>query len=364
MRFFRFSPLVLLAAACLATPATPTVAATETTGQTAAAKETVPPSPTATGPIEDAPRPGEGAPMPVGHAFILGVVEGITEFLPISSTGHLILTNEVLDLDREVQARDLDGTPLWQDPPGSADAPQGNPLTVKEAADIYAIVIQAGAIAAVALLYWRTILGVLAGLFGRNPDGLRLLRNLLVAFFPAVILGLLFEDLIDTYLFSVETVIAALIVGAFIMLGVDRWQRRRAHALGERLPDPRLSELTVLQSLLIGLLQCVAMWPGMSRSMMTIVGGYIAGLRPARAAEFSFLLGLPTLAGAAVYKALGAGTLVPAAFGWGPLLLGCLVAAIAAAAAVRFLVTYLTRHGLGIFAWYRLALAAAVLLLL
>lgn len=307
-------------------------------------------------------RPGAGAPLPVGHALALGVVEGVTEFLPVSSTGHLILTNRLLDLNREEQARGLDGAPLWRKPAKPGDAPQ--PFTVKEAADVYAVVIQAGAIAAVALLYWRPILGVFAGLVGRNPAGLRLLRNLLLAFFPAVILGLAFEDLIDTHLFSVGTVAAALFVGAGIMLVADRWQRGRARREGAALPDPAPADLSPRQAIVIGLLQCVAMWPGMSRSMMTIVGGYLAGLRPARAAEFSFLLGLPTLTGAAVYKAAGSGGLVVEAFGWGPVVLGCVVAAVAAGLSVRWLVGYLTRHGLAVFAGYRIVLAILIVAVL
>ncbi|HEX9781483.1 MAG TPA: undecaprenyl-diphosphate phosphatase, partial [Opitutaceae bacterium] len=176
--------------------------------------------------------------------------------------------------------------------------------------------------------------------------------------------GLLFDDLIDAHLFSVETVAVALLVGAVIMTAADRWQRRRAKILGESLPDPSPADMSARQALLIGLLQCLAMWPGMSRSMMTIVGGYLAGLRPARAAEFSFLLGLPTLAGAALYKSLGAGGLVVSAFGWQPLLIGCVVAAVSAALSVRWLVAYLTRHGLALFAGYRVILAAVVLLIL
>ncbi len=312
-----------------------------------------------------APLPGEGAPLPMAHAVWLGIVEGVTEFLPVSSTGHLVLTNHLLGLDREAAALGLDGEPLWKTSPEEATADDpAERLTVKAAADTYAIAIQAGAIAAVGLIYWRQLLSILAGLLGRDPKGLRLLRNLLIAFFPAVVLGLLLDDLIDAHLFSIKTVAAALLVGAVIMVIADLWQRRKASEAGDALPDPSPADLSPRQALLIGVLQCFAMWPGMSRSMMTIVGGYIAGLRPARAAEFSFLLGLPTLAGAAVYKTMGNGDLVVSAFGWQPLLLGCLVAAVAAGLSVRWLVGYLTRHGLVVFAVYRVALAVAVLLVL
>jgi undecaprenyl-diphosphatase len=121
-----------------------------------------------------------------------------------------------------------------------------------------------------------------------------------------------------------------------------------------------LHDLTVRQSLGIGGMQCLALWPGMSRSMVTMVGGYFAGLTPARAAEFSFLLGLPVLGGAAVYKAWKAGPAMVAVFGWGEMLLGAAVAAVSAAAAVKFLISYLSRRGLGVFAAYRLLLAGVL----
>lgn len=302
------------------------------------------------------------SPLGYREAAILGVVEGVTEFLPISSTGHLILANHLLGLDAEVQAFDVNGLPLWVEAP--ADGSPGLPLTVKSAADTYAIVIQVGAILAVALLYWRTILFVLAGLIGRNVEGLRLLRNLIVAFIPAPVLALLAEDFIDEHLFSVPVVAAGLIVGGIVMLLVGRWQRRKAQALGSTAGDPALADMTATQALFIGLVQCFSLWPGMSRSMVTIVGGYVVGLRPARAAEFSFLLGLPTLAGASFYKATGSGALALKAFESGPLLLGCLVAAVSAGLAVHWLVGYLTRHGLALFAWYRVALAVSVLIFL
>jgi undecaprenyl-diphosphatase len=141
----------------------------------------------------------------------------------------------------------------------------------------------------------------------------------------------------------------------------DRRQRARAGRTGHELTP---SDLTWQQSLLIGFFQCLSLWPGMSRSMMVILGGYFVGLRPARAAEFSFLLGLITLTAAAGYKMLGTGKLVVAAFGFAPLAFGGVVAAVAAAISVRWLVGYLTRHGLALFAWYRIVLAAAVVWLL
>lgn len=299
-----------------------------------------------------------------GDATILGLIEGITEFLPISSTGHLILANNALELDLEEPARDRNGNIIWKVPPDPATGMKGEEFTVKAAADIYAIVIQAGAIAAVIVLYWRTIVSIVMGVFGRDPDGLLLFRNLMIAFVPAVVAGLALDDLIDRHLFSPATVASALVVGAVIMLVVTRWQSVKARSYGGSPGDTKLSDLTMGQALLIGLMQCGALWPGMSRSMLTIVGGYVAGLRPARAAEFSFLLGLPTLGGAAVYKAMGSGPLMIKAFGAAPVLWGCFVAAVSAGLAVRWLVGYLTKHGLSLFAWYRIALAIGVVIFL
>ena len=235
---------------------------------------------------------------------------------------------------------------------------------MKSAADTYAIVIQVGAILAVAFLYWRTILSVLAGLIGRNVEGLRLFRNLVIAFIPSPVLAVLAEDFIDEHLFSVPVVAVGLIVGGVVMLFVSRWHRRKSLALGSTAADPALADMSMVQALFIGIVQCFSLWPGMSRSMVTIVGGYIVGLRPTRAAEFSFLLGLPTLAGASIYKATGSGALALKAFETGPLLLGCAVAAVSAGLAVHWLVSYLTRHGLALFAWYRVALAISVLIFL
>jgi undecaprenyl-diphosphatase len=301
--------------------------------------------------------PVPAAALSPGDAVVLGLVEGVTEFLPISSTGHLIIANHLLGLESERQLTGKDGRLLWHKPP-TRERPDGVPLTLKLAADTYTVVIQVGAIMAVVLLYWRQILLMLIGLMGRSSPGFRLLRNVLLAFLPVAILGLLLHDLIDRYLFSVWTVVAAQVAGALLMLWAERWRRMNS-GIGFSRGDP--SDLTVPKALGIGITQCVALWPGMSRSMMTIVPGYLAGLNPAKAAEFSFLVGLPTLAGAAVYKGFRSGPAMIEVFGWSSVLLGGLVAAISALAAVKFLVHFISRHGLAGFAYYRLGLAVGLI---
>jgi undecaprenyl-diphosphatase len=274
------------------------------------------------------------------QAVILGLVEGVTEYLPVSSTGHLILASALMGLD---------------DPAN------------KSAVDAFNIVIQGGAILAVLGLYWQRVLQMFRGLLGRDRRGLRLAMLLLVAFIPAAILGVLLDDWIDAHLFFAWPVLLALALGGVYMIVLDVWQKRRhrEHADAE---TPDITDLTFLQALAIGLLQVVAMWPGTSRSMMTITGGILVGLRPRQAAEFSFLLGLPTLGGATLFKlaknlkvAHDAGT--PSLFeqlGALPVAIGLVVAAIAAAIAVKWLVSFLNRHGLAVFGYYRLVLCAVL----
>ncbi|MEO6875445.1 MAG: undecaprenyl-diphosphate phosphatase [Opitutaceae bacterium] len=293
--------------------------------------------------------------LSVRDAIILGVVEGVTEFLPVSSTGHLIVATHLLGLESDAPLAGRDGQPLWFKK-ASRRHPAGVALTTKLAADAFTIVIQFGAIAAVAVLYWRQLQSMVNGLLGRDPAGRRLLRNILIAFMPAAILGLALGGLIDTYLFSIGAVIAAQVAGAFFILWAERYRRRRA----AQTPIAQLIELTPREALTIGLLQCAALWPGTSRSMMTIVGGYLAGLDPRQSAEFSFLLGFVTLTAATVYKSYLSGAAMIQVFGWPHVLLGCAVAAVTAALAVRLFVTWLTRHGMGAFAWYRLAFAAVM----
>lgn len=298
------------------------------------------------------------AELSVGDAIILGVVEGVTEFLPISSTGHLIITNHILGLDSEQPLIGKDGQPLWYRKPSEKN-PAGEPLTLKLAADTYTVVIQAGAILAVVILYWGQLLSLLRGLLGQDSAGLRLLRNLLCAFLPVAIVGLALSKWIDRHLFSIGTVIIGLVAGAILMLFAERWRWRRS-GVGKEVREP--SDLYATQALTIGLVQCFALWPGTSRSMMTIVGGYFTGLSPARAAEFSFLVGLPVLAGAATVKGIRSGPAMIEVFGWSNVLLGIVVATVSAAVAVKFLVAFLTRQGLAAFAFYRLILAVILAL--
>lgn len=279
--------------------------------------------------------------MELWQAVILGLVEGITEYLPVSSTGHLIIASALMGLDRP---------------------------EVKDAVDAFDIVIQGGAILAVLGLYWARVAQMLRGLVGRDPGGLRLLVNLGIAFVPSAALGLALSDAIKAHLFYVGPVAAALALGGVYMILLERWRERRAETVEE---GDDITAVTPLQALLIGVMQCAALIPGTSRSMMTITGGYVVGLRPARAAEFSFLLGLPTLGAATLYSlyrnvrdasASGTGNLFQE-LGVAPAVIGLVVAAVSAAAAVKWLVGFLGRHGLAPFGWYRFAVAGAMLAL-
>lgn len=279
--------------------------------------------------------------MELWQAVILGLVEGITEYLPVSSTGHLILASSLMGLDRP---------------------------EFKHSVDAYEIVIQGGAILAVLGLYWRRVAQMLLGLAGKDRAGLRLLVNLAIAFVPSAALGLALGEQIKEYLFRPVPVLAALALGGVYMMVIERRHRARADAAA---PEREITDVSPREALLIGLLQCVSLWPGMSRSMMTITGGYLIGLSPRRAAEFSFLLGLPTLTAAtlySVYKNLkesraGEHPDLFAQLGVTAVVVGIVVAAVAAGGAVKWLVGFLTRHGLTPFGWYRLALCAVMLAL-
>ena len=268
------------------------------------------------------------------EAIILGIVEGLTEYLPVSSTGHLILTQRIL----------------------------GIPET--EASNAYAICIQAGAIVAVLGLYWRRVQEMIGGFIGKlsgnrgNENGLRLGINIIVAFLPAAVIGLLLDDLIEAYLFGLEPVVAAWFVGGVAILAVARYRR----GSGGQQEGTQLEDLTWKMALTIGFIQCIAMWPGTSRSLVTIVGGMLVGLSLSAAVEFSFLLGVLTLLAATVYKAKDAGPVMIEAYGWWPMLIGSLAAWGSAVVAVKWMVNYLKRHGMELFGYYRVGLAVVVFL--
>jgi len=289
-------------------------------------------------------------------AIILGLVEGVTEFLPISSTGHLILADNFLGLDSDIPLKNSQGEFII-DKRASKKAGETVFFTMKNAADSYAVIIQIGAIAAVALIYWKTLLEMALGFLGKSRNGLMIARNLILAFLPAAVFGFLFHDLIGKFLFGIYPVVFALFAGALLMFYA---QKKYKKFQDEKLD---LHELSSKQSLLIGLCQCVALWPGTSRSMMAILGGYAVGLSPVRAAKFSFLLGFITLSAASVYKMLKDGSTMVQALSVTPLLVGLVIAFVSAAISVKWLVGFLTTHGLTPFAWYRILLCAVILLL-
>jgi undecaprenyl-diphosphatase len=279
------------------------------------------------------------------HAAILGLVEGITEYLPVSSTGHLIIASALL-----VPSQDAE---------------------MKRNIAAFEIVIQGGAILAVLGLYWPRVVQMLRGVLGKDQVGLQLARNIIIAFLPAAILGVLLKDVIERHLFYPGAVMAALLAGGVVMILIGRWQRKFFHAAhddAQMRVDAHaftdIEHLTWRRALLIGLLQCVAMWPGTSRSMVTIVGGMLVGMKPRHAAEFSFLLGLPTLGGACIYSAYKNlthdGPTMIDTLGVSAIVIGVVVATISAAIAVKWLVSFLTRHGLAVFGWYRIALCAVL----
>ncbi|MFT3683955.1 MAG: undecaprenyl-diphosphate phosphatase [Phycisphaerales bacterium] len=279
------------------------------------------------------------------QAVVLGLVEGITEYLPISSTGHLIVSASLMGLhDNDARA---------------------------EAVKTFEIAIQGGAIAAVLGLYFPRFVQMLKGLLGKDDAGFALLVNIGIAFVPAAVVGLLLKDAIDKYLFNIPAVIIAFIIGGVFMIVIDRKLITPKRFAGPSGGGKEITDLTPGDAVKIGLLQVLSLWPGTSRSMTTITGGAMCGLRPAAAAEFSFLLGMPTLLAATGYSLFknireAHKTGAPNMFqqlGYAPVLVGALVAAVSAAVAVHWLVGFLNKRGLAPFGYYRL-IAAVVLFVL
>lgn len=271
--------------------------------------------------------------MNVVKAAVLGLVEGVTEFIPVSSTGHLMVAERAMGIGQ------TDGT--------------------KTAADSYAVVIQIGAILAVALLYRNRLAELFQGVVGRSERGRHLLVALAVATLPAVVLGLLLDDIIKDHLFGAWPVVAAWIVGGVAILWYQRVRPTTAQTAGRS-----TDEITLWGAFLVGLAQCLAMWPGTSRSLVTLLAGLAIGLGLAAAVEFAFLLGLVTLGAATVYELSKQGTTVIDAYGWTATIVGVVVSFVSGWAAVKWMITYLERHDLSIFGWYRIAVGGLVGLLL
>lgn len=266
-------------------------------------------------------------------AALLGLVEGLTEYLPVSSTGHLILVSHALGQ--------------------SGDA-----------ADSFDIVIQLGAILAVLVHYRRLLLDRTRGLFRRDPASLRLGVALVLGFVPTAVTGLLLRKKIKALLFGPGPVAAALVVGGIVMIAVELYRARRDRSdgsSGEGLVG--LEHVTPRRALAVGLGQCLSMWPGSSRSMCTIVAGQLTGLSTATAAEFSFLLGLPTLGAATVYEAWKSREVLGHVGGLN-LAIGLLVSFVVAWAVIAAFLAYLKKRGLVPFGVYRIILGIAVFVVL
>jgi undecaprenyl-diphosphatase len=273
-------------------------------------------------------------PMSPLIAALLGVVEGITEYLPISSTGHLILASKVLGQEGE-------GT------------------------DSFDIVIQLGAILAVVVQYRALLLERTAGLFKRDEKSIRLLMALILGFAPTAVTGLLLRKKIKALLFHPGPIAAALIGGAIVMIVVEILRTRKAakEPDGASLGLNGLEHVTPKRAFLIGLGQCVSMWPGSSRSMCTIVAGQLTGLSTATAAEFSFLLGLPTLGAATIYEAYKSRAAL-GSIGAANVAIGLIVSFLVAWAVIAAFIAYLKRRGLIPFAIYRFVLGVIVIVAL
>ena len=253
---------------------------------------------------------------------ILGIVEGLTEYLPVSSTGHLILATELMGYDAD----------KWS---------------------LFNIAIQPGAILAIIVLYWRTFWEVFTGLFAKEASAWRFVRNLLIAFIPAVVLGLAIGDYIELLLGNAVVVAWALIIGGVVILLVEKWAK----------PTDKdgVANVSLNHSIGIGIIQCLAMIPGVSRSGATIIGAMAMGVDRKTAAEFSFFLAVPTLTGATALQLYKHGAAMePGMTGW--ILLGSAVSFVVAVVVVKAFVAIIQKYGFAPFAWYRIVAGVAALI--
>jgi len=258
-------------------------------------------------------------------AIILGLVEGVTEFLPVSSTGHLILATELLGFDAEKWAA-------------------------------FNVIIQLGAILAIVVLYWRTFWAVIEGLLRNNAMSWRFVRNILIGFLPSAVLGFILIKHIEALLGNATVVAVALIVGGIAILVIEKMVKR-SDVVG-------VAEMPLGTAVGVGVAQCLAMIPGVSRSGATIMGALSLGVERRTAAEFSFFLAIPTMVGATTLElAKHHDTLLAGAsgIGFGTVAIGFVVSFLVALVVVRGFVHYISRHGFAPFAWYRIVAGVAAL---
>jgi len=256
-------------------------------------------------------------------AILLGIVEGLTEFVPVSSTGHLILASELFGYDAA----------QWS---------------------MFNVIIQLGAILAVVVQYWKTFWNAGLGVLRLESEGLRFARNIVLGVLPSAVLGKIFKDQIDVMLGTPAIVGWALIAGGIAILAIEKTARPGA--------DVGVAELPLSKVIGIGLAQCVSMIPGVSRSGATIMGALAMGVGRRTAAEFSFFLAVPTMIGASTLELFDNGAqMVTTAggVGWGEIAIGFVVSFVVALAVIRAFVAYVSRHGFAPFAWYRIVVGAA-----
>ena len=258
-------------------------------------------------------------------AILLGIVEGLTEFLPVSSTGHLILASELLGYRAETWAT-------------------------------FNVVIQLGAILAVIVLYWRTFWAVATGLFKGEGTSLRFIANILLAFMPAAVLGLLLHKQIEALLGNAMVVAVALVLGGIAILMIEAMKKQPS-------VEPGVAAMPWTKALGIGLMQCLAMVPGVSRSGATIMGALALGVERRTAAEFSFFLAIPTMLGATTLELVkNRHELASGRVDWALVGVGFVVSFLVAIVVIRWFVNLISRHGFAPFAWYRIVAGSVALI--
>ncbi|MHB1483270.1 MAG: undecaprenyl-diphosphate phosphatase [Saccharofermentanales bacterium] len=263
--------------------------------------------------------------------IVIAIIEGLTEFIPVSSTGHMIIASDLMTLPNDGFIK------------------------------MFEVVIQLGAILAIVVLFWKKLTGLLISLIKKEKSGIQFSKAFIIGTIPALILGFLLESTIDKYLFNTWVVLAGLFIGAILLLVTENHYKNRATTFD-------VDQITWKQALKVGFFQCLAMWPGMSRSSSTIVGGWISGFSSVVAAEFSFFLAIPIMFGASLVKLVkfqldtGLQTLTSTqALSFG---LGFVIAFLVALICVKAFVSFLKRKPLKIFAYYRIAVSIVLAVIL